>query len=201
MLPHGEHGSEQFSLGVEPGVPHAPGPYFAGFVKFSHGLALVPFANACPPSMIGKVFKFAVATPSVEPFIAERFVVAGSAGDAKAAVTVEGGNGFETVRVLDEGTKDGRTNFADARSLLEECYFRKLKALSVDFVELVFPHGQGGVENEVELVEPCGSFFRDESEPAAAFIRMEDFLAVDLHNTESPVAGFDQGFEFALLIA
>lgn len=107
MLPHREHGSQQLSLGVEPGVSHAPGSYFARFVKFTHDLALFPYADACSPSVIGKVFKFAVATPPVDPFIAEWFVVAGSVGDAKAAVTVEGGNGFESVRVFDDCTKDG----------------------------------------------------------------------------------------------
>lgn len=122
-------------------MSYAPSSYFASFVKFSHDLALLPFADACPPCVIGKVLEFAVATPPVEPFIAEWFVVAGPAGDAKAAVTVECRKGFESVRVFDERTKDGRTNFADAWSLLEQCYFRKLKTLSVDFVELVFPHG------------------------------------------------------------
>ena len=93
-------------------MSHAPGPYFARFVKFTHDLALFPFADACPPCVIGKVFKLAVATPPVEPFIAEWFVVAGSVGDAniyqqtetqmKAEATFIGFD-FTSVWSIDEG--------------------------------------------------------------------------------------------------
>lgn len=70
-----------------------------------------------------------------------------------------------------------------------------------DFVELRFPGIKRGVVERVEVVDAFAVIERELVYPVLSFFWVIDFFAVELEDAEGAVGAFDQGFEFALVVA